>query len=206
MAQNQTPKTYLALGDSYTIGESVAENERWPVQLASQLTTMGIEVSSPKIIAKTGWRTDDLKKAIMDDFNLAKSYDLVSLLIGVNNQYQDRPIAEYESDFENLLKTAIELANGNREHVFVVSIPDYGKTPFGKTKEDEIRKEIDLYNRIGKRLSKKYKVKFFNITPISRKANKRPELIAKDELHPSGIMYTEWVELMVENVAKLIKK
>ncbi|WP_088125142.1 SGNH/GDSL hydrolase family protein [Roseivirga misakiensis] len=207
MAQNQKPKTFLALGDSYTIGESVSEDERWPVQLAKRLTDdHGIAVESPKIIAKTGWRTDDLKKAIVDDFSLSNSYDMVSLLIGVNNQYQDRPIVDFETDFEKLIKTAIELANGNREHVFVVSIPDYGKTPFGKQKEDEIRKEIDLYNKIGRRISKRYKVKYFNITPISRKAKKRPELVAKDELHPSGIMYTEWVDSIIEDVAKLIVK
>ncbi|MFY0593028.1 MAG: SGNH/GDSL hydrolase family protein [Roseivirga sp.] len=206
MAQNDNSKTFLALGDSYTIGESVSENDRWPVQLAKKLTEMGLNVKSPKIIAKTGWRTDDLKKAIIDDFNLASSYDMVSLLIGVNNQYQDRPLADYESDFEKLLKTAIDLAGGNKDHVFVVSIPDYGKTPFGQEKEDIIRKEIDIYNRIGKKISKRYKVKYFNITPISRKAKKRPELVANDQLHPSGIMYTEWVELMIEDVAKLIKK
>lgn len=206
MAQNNTSQTFLALGDSYTIGESVAENESWPAQLVAQLNAMGINVDAPKIIAKTGWRTDNLKKAIVDDFNLADSYDMVSLLIGVNNQYQERPISDYESDFEKLIKTAIALAGGNSEHVFVVSIPDYGKTPFGRLKEDEIRKEINLYNHIGKRISKKYKVKYFNITPISRRAIKQPELVAADELHPSAMMYTAWVALMIDDVAKLIKK
>lgn len=206
MAQNNTPKTFLALGDSYTIGESVAENERWPVQLVAQLNALGINVNSPKIIAKTGWRTDELKKAIVDDFNLADSYDMVSLLIGVNNQYQERPVEDYESDFEKLIKTAIRLAGGNPKHVFVLSIPDYGKTPFAKVKEDEIRKDIDLYNRIGKKISKRYKVKYFNITPISRRAKKQPELVAADELHPSAIMYTAWVDLIIDDVAKLIKR
>lgn len=206
MAQNNPPKTFLALGDSYTIGESVAENERWPVQLVAQLNAMGINVGAPKIIAKTGWRTDNLKKAIIDDFELADSYDMVSLLIGVNNQYQERPISDYESDFEKLIKTAIQLAGGNAKHVFVISIPDYGKTPFGRVKEEEIRKDINLYNQIGKRISKKYKVKYFNITPISRRAKKQPELVAADELHPSGAMYTAWVELILNDVAKLINK
>lgn len=206
MAQNQTSKTYLALGDSYTIGESVPEDQSWPTQLVTQLNALGIAVDAPKIIAKTGWRTDDLKKAIVDDFNLANSYDMVSLLIGVNNQYQERPVADYESDFEKLIKTAIDLAGGNPKHVFVVSIPDYGKTPFGKTMEDEIRKGIDQYNHIAKRISKKYKIKYFNITPISRKAKNKPELVAADELHPSALMYTAWVDLMIKDVAKLIKK
>lgn len=206
MAQNKSPKTYLALGDSYTIGEKVDESDRWPVQLATQLTERGTPVESPKIIAKTGWRTDELKKAIIDDFNLSDSYDMVSLLIGVNNQYQSRPVDKYKSDFEKLLKMAIDLAGGNSEHVFVVSIPDYGKTPFGAAKEEEIRKEIDLYNRIAKKICKRYKIKYFNITPISRKAKSQPDLIAIDELHPSGRMYSEWVKLMIDDVAKLIKK
>ncbi len=206
MAQSNKAKTYLALGDSYTIGEKVAENERWPVQLAAQLTERGISVETPKIIAKTGWRTDELKKAIVDDFNLSYSYDMVSLLIGVNNQYQSRPIEKYESDFEKLLKTAIQLADNNPEHVFVVSIPDYGKTPFGAAKEEQIRKEIDLYNRIARKICKRYKIKYFNITPISRKAKSQPELIASDELHPSGKMYSAWVDLMIDDVAKLIRK
>lgn len=199
-------KTYLALGDSYTIGESVAENERWPVQLATQLTARGIEFSSPKIIAKTGWRTDELKNAIIEDFSLADSYDMVSLLIGVNNQYQDKPIERYEDEFEKLLIKAIELAGDNAGHVFVVSIPDYGKTPFGLAKEEQIEKEINLYNKINKRISKKYNVKYFNITPISRKAKKDPALVADDRLHPSGKMYTAWVGKMIDDVIKMMQK
>lgn len=199
-------KTYLALGDSYTIGESVAENERWPVRLATQLTAKGIVFEDPKIIAKTGWRTDELKNAIIEDFTLADSYDMVSLLIGVNNQYQGKPVERYEDEFEKLLIKAIELAGGNARHVFVVSIPDYGKTPFGLAKEEEIEKEINLFNRINRRISRKYKVKYFNITPISRKAKKDPELVAGDKLHPSGKMYSAWVDLMIDDVIKLIQK
>lgn len=205
MAQSNEQITYLALGDSYTIGESVAESDRWPVQLAKALSNRGMPVDSPKIIATTGWRTDDLQKGIAEDKELRESYDLVSLLIGVNNQYQGKPIAQYEKEFEELIKKAIKLANNDAKKVFVVSIPDYGKTPFGAEKEETIAKELDEYNSIGKRISSHYGIPFFNITPISRQAKERPELVAKDKLHPSGLMYTEWVELFVDDVAKIIK-
>lgn len=205
MAQSNEQITYLALGDSYTIGESVAESDRWPVQLAKALSNRGMSVASPKIIATTGWRTDDLQKGIAEDKELLESYDLVSLLIGVNNQYQGKPIAQYEKEFEELIKKAIQLANNDAKKVFVVSIPDYGKTPFGAEKEETIAKELDEYNSIGKRISSQYGIPFFNITPISRQAKDRPDLVAKDNLHPSGLMYTEWVELFVDDVAKIIK-
>lgn len=198
-------QTYLALGDSYTIGESVEESQRWPVQLVKELNDRGIAVNTPKIIATTGWRTDDLQNGIAQDKDLLPSYDLVSLLIGVNNQYQGKPIAQYKTEFEALIKSAIQFANNNPKKVFVVSIPDYGKTPFGAKKEQKIAKELDEYNRIAKHISLSYGIPFFNITPISRKAKERPELVAKDKLHPSGQMYTEWVNLFVDDVAKIIK-
>src|SRR5687768_13114080 len=131
---------FLALGDSYTIGESVPEKERWPMQLADSLLARGIECVPPlRIIATTGWRTDQLKAAIKEA-GLAKDYDLVSLLIGVNNQYQGKTPESYKPEFEELLKTAVELAGGDKMRVFVVSIPDYGFTPFGKEKKESITK------------------------------------------------------------------
>ncbi len=132
--QNQE-KTYLALGDSYTIGESVAESERWPVQLAAMLTERGISMASPKIIATTGWRTDQLKAAIEADTELAPRYDMVSLLIGVNNQYQGKSVESFAPEFEELLLMAIKLAGDDAKSVFVVSIPDYGKTPLVQPKK-----------------------------------------------------------------------
>ncbi|TCL14299.1 lysophospholipase L1-like esterase [Roseivirga ehrenbergii] len=204
---NQTAaKTYLALGDSYTIGESVAESERWPMQLAARLVHEGIPMKDPKIIAKTGWRTDDLKAAIEADNELLESYDLVSLLIGVNNQYQGRSVESFAPEFEELLQIAIKYAGGKKENVFVVSIPDYGKTPFGAAKEDQIKKELDAYNKVSKNIAKKYGVAYYNITPISRMAKSYPELIANDDLHPSGKMYTKWVELFEKKVEKMLKK
>ena len=156
MAAQPHTLSYLALGDSYTIGESVNESERWPNQLAEALTQKGTKVSQPKIIATTGWRTDNLKDAIIKA-DLKNNYDLVSLLIGVNNQYQGKPADQYAIEFEDLLKTAIELAKGNSGNVFVVSIPDYGYTPFGKAKINAISKQIDEFNSINKRITEKYK-------------------------------------------------
>ncbi|KOF02110.1 lysophospholipase [Roseivirga seohaensis subsp. aquiponti] len=200
------PKTYLALGDSYTIGESVAESERWPIQLAARLVHEGVPMKDPKIIAKTGWRTDDLKSAIEADNELLESYDLVSLLIGVNNQYQGKSVESFAPEFEELLQIAIKYAGGKKENVFVVSIPDYGKTPFGAAKEEQIKKELDAYNKVSKNIAKKYGVAYYNITPISRMAKSHPELIANDDLHPSGKMYTKWVELFEKKVEKMLKK
>jgi len=187
---SQTGTKFLALGDSYTIGESVSEEERWPNQLADKL-----KIERPRIIATTGWRTDDLKGAI-NSANLKDDYNLVSLLIGVNNQYQGKSSAQYEVEFEDLLKTAIQLAKGKSKNVFVVSIPDYGFTPFGKAKQETISLQLDEFNKINKRIAEKYKIRYFNITDISRKGLADPTLVAADGLHPSGKMYTQWVEVI----------
>lgn len=181
---------YLALGDSYTIGESVSEQDRWPNQLADQL-----KIPRPKIIATTGWRTDDLSNAIKAA-KLKDEYDMVSLLIGVNNQYQGKSADQYEIEFEELLKTSIKLAKGKTKNVFVVSIPDYGFTPYGKPKQESITKQIDEFNSINKRITKKYKITYIDITEISRKGLEDPILVAEDGLHPSGRMYSLWVELI----------
>ncbi len=187
-------KKFLALGDSYTIGESVAESERWPNQLAAKL-----KLKEPRIIATTGWRTDQLKAAI-EAANLKPEYDLVSLLIGVNNQYQGKPIEIYEREFEELLQASINLAKGKKKNVFVVSIPDYAYTPFGKAKQETISLELDQYNAINKRIAAKYGVRYFNITAISRKGFEDTELVAADGLHPSGKMYAQWVELIYKGL------
>ncbi len=195
----QGPLKYLALGDSYTIGESVTESERWPVQLAKALTEKGTPIEKPKIIAVTGWRTDNLNNGI----NIAKlknEYDLVSLLIGVNNQYQGKSAEEYAVEYEELLKKAIELAGDDKDRVFVVSIPDYGYTPFGQAKQEKITKELDEFNAINNRITKGYGVAYFNITDISRKGLDDPELVASDGLHPSGKQYTLWVARILEGL------
>ena len=192
MLPKNSPVRFLALGDSYTIGESVAEVQRWPMQLAEALRTKGYDCQSPEIVAVTGWRTDQLQKAIAER-NLDKSYDLVSLLIGVNNQYQRRSIDEYEKEFAKLLELAMEQAGNRKSNVIVLSIPDYGYTPFGKEKQEQISEDIDAFNVVNKRVSEKYGVSYIDITDISRQGLKHPELIAADGLHPSGKMYALWV-------------
>lgn len=184
---------FLALGDSYTIGESVAEDDRWPVLLSKVLNAKDRTVSKPTIIATTGWRTDNLKDAI-DKAKLKNEYGLVTLLIGVNNQYQGKLVEQYSKEFEDLLVTAIRLAKGKKENVIVVSIPDYGYTPFGKPKQAEITKAIDSFNDSNKSITEKVGVKYVNITDISRKGLEQPELVAADGLHPSGKMYRLWVD------------
>lgn len=201
MAAQPNTLSYLALGDSYTIGERVSESERWPNQLAEALTKKGVAVAPPKIIATTGWRTDNLKEAI-SKADLHHDYDLVSLLIGVNNQYQGKSADQYAIEFEHLLKTAIALANGKSNHVFVVSIPDYGYTPFGLAKKETISQQIDEFNAINKRISKQYNVAYHNITDISRKGLDEPSWVADDGLHPSGKMYALWTERILEKFSR----
>lgn len=203
MAQSVEKISYLALGDSYTIGESVSENERWPVQLVKVLRENGIVSEEPRIIATTGWRTDDLRRAI-EAAKLQPGHDLVSLLIGVNNQYQGKSAEEYATEFRELLMIAIHLAGGQKSNVFVVSIPDYGFTPFGLEKKEKISKDIDLFNSINKRIADELGIRYFDITPVSRRGLEDPALVASDGLHPSGKMYREWVELMVEEVTEMV--
>ncbi|QOI96181.1 MAG: SGNH/GDSL hydrolase family protein [Flammeovirgaceae bacterium] len=190
--------SYLALGDSYTIGESVPEHERWPVQLVKLLNAKGYRIEASRIIATTGWRTDDLKNAV-DNAGLSNDYGLVSLLIGVNNQYQGKSVESYKPEFEGLLKKAIELAGGRKERVFVVSIPDYGFTPFGEPKKEEISKAIDAFNQANREITLRYGIRYYYITDLTRKGLEQPHLVAADKLHPSGAMYTRWAELIASD-------
>ena len=199
MSQSSTKLRYLALGDSYTIGESVTENERWPMQLIAKLNATGGNYVVPKIIATTGWRTDDLSNAIWKE-TLDPGYDLVSLLIGVNNQYQGKSVDAYKPEFEGLLKTAVRLAGGNKTKVFVVSIPDYGYTPFGKPKQATISAELDKFNEANKAITERMGIRYINITDISRKGFEDPQLVAGDGLHPSGKQYSLWVERILKEL------
>lgn len=189
---------FLALGDSYTIGESVDEKGRWPVQLVDSLRKRGVEISDPEIIARTGWRTDELAASVKDK-KPAKDFDLVSLLIGVNNQYQGKSVKSYEPEFEALLKTAIEHAGGDKDKVFVVSIPDYGYTPFGKPKQKKITKELEGYNDANKRITDAHGISYYNITDTSQHGFKDPDLVAGDKLHPSAKQYSLWVEVILKD-------
>jgi lysophospholipase L1-like esterase len=189
--------TFLALGDSYTIGEAVPEAERWPNQLATMLREHAIDVAEPEIIAQTGWTTDELAAAIVQR-DPTGPYSMVSLLIGVNNQYRGRPVDEYSQQFTELLDTAIALAGGKRERVFVVSIPDWGVTPYAEGRDrDEIAREIDTFNAVNLEIAKGEGVHYVDVTPTSRRAANQPGLIAADGLHPSGEMYREWAELIL---------
>lgn len=189
---------YLALGDSYTIGQSVAIDDRYPIQLETRLINDSINVDTTIIIAKTGWTTANLENGIIEA-NLTDTFDLVSLLIGVNNQFQGRSIDEYEIEFAELLQTAIDFAGGEKENVFVVSIPDYAYTPFGNGNPFTSQK-IDDFNLVNKTITDSVGVSYFNITPISREGLDKPELVASDNLHPSGEQYSRWVDLFYDEV------
>jgi lysophospholipase L1-like esterase len=195
---------YLALGDSYTIGESVEESELWPNQLARQLDGQGYQ-TDVTIIARTGWTTDELWQGIQAR-EIAPPYDLVSLLIGVNNQYRGRDIEEYREQFVFLLNKSIEYAGGDSKRVFVLSIPDWGVTPFANGRDTaQIAKDIDLFNSVNREETERVGAHYVDITPISREAVNDPSLIAGDGLHPSGKMYTEWAELAFPVVLAILK-
>ncbi|KQB99465.1 SGNH/GDSL hydrolase family protein [Pedobacter sp. Hv1] len=202
-----TPLTYLALGDSYTIGEAVSQKESFPYQLAAQLNTMGKNIVPPKIIAKTGWTTDELQAAIKAE-NLNQNFDMVTLLIGVNNQYRGNSQTTYRKEFKELLQTAINFAGKNKKMVFVVSIPDWGVTPFGKSgvrNQQTIAQEIDAFNAIAKEETLAMGVSYTDITPGSRNAATDLSLVASDGLHPSGKMYNEWALKVAPAVMAALK-
>ena len=198
--------SYLALGDSYTIGQNVEIYGRYPVQLVDSLRNRNLFVKDAQIIAQTGWTTQNLLTIITNE-TLEVPYDLVSLLIGVNNQFQGRSIIEYEAEFKTLIEDAIEYAGENKDKVFVVSIPDYGVTPFGMASgnSQQIGIEIDQFNDVNKRITDSLGINYFDIVRISREASNDPSLIANDGLHPSEKMYTRWVELMLEDVYEMVK-
>lgn len=195
VSKGPAPLSYLALGDSYTIGESVVELDRWPVQLATALREQEIPVFSPRIIARTGWTTNELQQAI-NVATLSEAYDLVSLLIGVNNQYRGQSIATYRKEFQKLLDFAISKSARGSNRVFVVSIPDYAYTPFGGGKP-EITQGVHEFNAAAAAICSTANIPFYNITPISQGGLDTPSLVADDQLHPSGEQYRRWVEEVI---------
>lgn len=191
-----TPIKYLALGDSYTIGEQVAGNERFPVQTAQLLRQQGLQVNEPLIIATTGWTTAELEEGIKAA-NITETYDVVTLLIGVNNQYRGQYITDYTAEFTLLLKKAIAFAGNRPSHVVVLSIPDWGVTPFAADRNrGQIATEIDDYNAVNKRIAEEMQVPYLNITHFTREAVHDPELVAADGLHPSGKDYSRWAHAL----------
>jgi lysophospholipase L1-like esterase len=196
-------KTFLALGDSYTIGEQVLLTESFPYQTVQLLRNKNIYITAPEIIAKTGWTTDDLNAAIQENIFL-KQYDFVSLLIGVNNQYRGRAIEEYETEFNFLLEQAVELAGNDSTKVFVLSIPDWGVTPFAADRDiAKIANEIDEYNAACKKITLQYNCTFIDITTSQRADAHDVKMLAGDGLHPSGKEYAKWAEQLADAICKI---
>jgi len=197
--------TFLALGDSYTIGESVPIYENFPYQTLQLLRKSGIAVQAPEIVAKTGWTTDELMAGI-DRTTFEKSYDIVTLLIGVNNQYRGKDPSTYKKEFEQLLNKAIAFAGGKKQHVFVLSIPDWGATPFAASRDRiKIGKEIDLFNSINKKSTDAAGIAYISITEGSREATSNASLVAKDGLHPSGLEYGRWARKLADAILQSIR-
>jgi len=203
--QQNTAKTFLALGDSYTIGQNVPSNDNFPNQTVQLLKSSGYDFKPAEIVATTGWTTDELQNNI-NNRSFTPSYDIVTLLIGVNNQYRGRPVDTYKPEFENLLKQAIQFAGGKANHVFVLSIPDWGVTPFASGRDrDQIAREIDEYNAANKNISEIYKVNYNDITPWTREAANDLSLVASDGLHPSAKEYKRWSEKLADKIKVLVQ-
>ncbi len=195
---------FLALGDSYTSGEGIDQTERWPSQLAARLRARSLTIADPVIVARTGWTTGELSRAI-DQAAPSGPFDLVTLLIGVNDQYRGRPEAEYHEQFAELLHRALALAGGDPSRVIVLSIPDWSVTPFAAEDVDRsdiaaVAAALDRFNAINRTEAAQSGVRYIDVTPISRRAARDRSLLAGDDLHPSGKMYAEWVAL-IEPVA-----
>lgn len=197
---NNEPIQYLALGDSYTIGQGVDTLDRWPNQLSSKLEQDGYTIEKTDIIAQTGWKTSDLLNAIED--SSLENYNLMSLLIGVNNQFSGIPFEIYANEFDELINQMIDAVGSNR--IFVVSIPDYGVTPFGSNNSETIAQELDDYNEYARSRCQALNIPYINITEISRTLGASDGALASDNLHPSGIQYAEWVEEIAPAVTEII--
>lgn len=197
--------TYLALGDSYTIGEGVEEVGRYPNQTVELVKKSGLKFRKPTIIAKTGWTTDELITGINAADIENNTYDLVTLLIGVNNQYRGRDIENYRKEFEDLLRKSIKFAKGNTNHVVVISIPDWGVTPFASERgsdHEKVKNSIDLFNQVNEKISKNLGAHYINITDRYREIGALPEMVVEDKLHPSLLVYEEWAKEIAKIIAQ----
>ena len=205
-ADTTSYKSYLALGDSYTIGQSVAATDRFPVQAVTLLKGQEIYFYDPEIIAQTGWTTNNLLDRLANEAPLKPQYDIVTLLIGVNNQYQQRTQAEYAEQFLILLNKAIQYTGGKKNRVIVLSIPDYSVTPFANGSDKAlIARQIDSFNIINKTISAQAEVNYLNITDFSRLAANDLSLVAGDGLHPSGLEYKVWADGLVPVIKKVLQ-
>ena len=200
------PLSYLALGDSYTIGEGIEARGSWPMQLAQALREAGIAIEDPHIIASNGWTTDELSAA-MDAAAPLNTWDFVSLLIGVNNQYRGRDVDDYLGEFNRLLQRAIALADGRADRVLVLSIPDWGVTPFARDSGRDLQQiadALDAYNAAARELCAAQGAAFVDITGISRERGEEPAMLVDDGLHPSAAMYTQWKQLALPAATYLL--
>jgi lysophospholipase L1-like esterase len=197
--------TFLALGDSYTIGEGVPFEGRWPVQLVARLRERGVMVGDPRVIATTGWTTDELSAA-MDEAALRGTFGLVTLLIGVNNQYRGRAASEYREPFLTLLHRATALA-GDSRRVIVVSIPDWGVTAFAEGRDRAtIGREIDTFNAIARDEAVRAHARWADVTPASRVAGAKPGMLVEDGLHPSAAQYATWVDVILPEAQAALRE
>ena len=199
-------RRYLALGDSYTIGEGVTDEERWPNHLATMLRARGVEIDDPHIIARTAWTTDELQDAIDAD-KPRGPFDLVTLLIGVNDQYRARPVTAFEPEFKALLRRAVGFAGNKPARVIGVSIPDWGATPFAKGRDRAlIGKEIGAYNDRAADIVRAAKAAWIDVTEMSRAMLDDATLVAVDGLHPTGEMYRRWAEAVLPFAEKALAR
>jgi lysophospholipase L1-like esterase len=197
---------YLALGDSYTIGEAVPHEYSWPMMLSKNLKGYGYDFANPTVIAKTGWRSDNLIDSLEQIGVIDAKYNLVSLQIGVNNQYQGKSIEVFAKELKVLLEMAASYSSQGMEGVFMLSIPDYGVTPYGKRLKKEVSAEIKKYNTVCSEIASYFKVPFYDISRISKEAEQNSKLVADDKLHPSPAMYKLWTQkitpLVVQDILK----
>lgn len=199
------PVRYLALGDSYTIGEAVPHAGSWPAQLAGLARASGVPIAAPEVVATTGWTTDELEAGI-DAASPRGEFDVVTLLIGVNDQYRDRDAESYRTGFERLLERAIGFAGGRAERVIVASIPDWGVTPFAAERDAaRIAADIDAFNAINQSAASDAGARYVDVTSVSRTRGAEPEMLAPDGLHPSAAMYAEWAALTLPVLLDLIR-
>jgi lysophospholipase L1-like esterase len=200
--------TFLALGDSYTIGELVPLHQNFPYQTCQLLRKKFLDEHSfqaPEIHAKTGWTTDELEANIQQTVFLPK-YDIVTLLIGVNNQYRGRSVENYSVEFEGLIQQAIRFAGDNKQRVFVLSIPDWGVTPFAEGRDrQQIAKEIDQYNEACQTITQSKGCCFIDITASQREDGDKSDFLTEDKLHHSGNEYSKWAKLLAEKISATIK-
>lgn len=197
--QLQDTIRFIALGDSYTIGQSVSDSDRWPNQFVDSLSELGFTIEENNILATTGWTTRDLLGAL-DNSSLGQGYNLVSILIGVNNFYQNQSVNIYRLELSQIIDHALTLTNQDTNGLFLITIPDYGYTPFGENQKDIISYNTNLYNQIMDSTATEYGIPLVNITSISRNGLIDNDLVAIDGLHPSKKQYRMWVNMILHEL------